>query len=314
MPKLESEAPDSLRPYLFHGVDLNWRGSDSEAIAECPWCGRGSKFSVTVATGLWRCFTCNEGTESDKPIKGGNAYVFIRKLWERSAANTRPDELEQLGAELGLQHAVKSLPRWGVCKSFIDQRWLIPGYNAAGDMNQLYSYRFKQGEDGGKDRWVTFPTPKLSDSVRHGLHGIQHYVESKPEVHLCEGWKDGVAYYDALGSVKRNDAGKLVLTGNEAASLLGSINVLAVPGCETFFESWLPLFRDKDVTILFDNDLPRKHPQTGADIPPGGLSGTKRVAGFLLDVARSIRYLQWGAEGYNTGLPSGFDVRDQLCA
>lgn len=308
MPKLESDVPDALRPFIFHGVDLSWREGDKEALAECPWCGRGNKFSVTVATGVWRCFGCNEGTEKDDPIKGGNNYVFIRKLWERSSESTSAADLEELGAELGLQNSTQTIPRWGVCKSFINQRWLVPGYNAKADINQLYSYR------PGGERWVLFPTPCLGQKERHGIHGVGCYVESKPEVHLCEGWKDGLAYYDALNVAKRTDDGRLLSTGNEAASLLSTINVLAVPGCETFFESWLPLFRDKDVVILYDNDLPRKHPKTGKDIAPGGLNGTKRVAGFLLGVARSIRYLRWGPEGYNTGLPTGFDVRDQLCA
>ena len=58
-------------------------------------------------------------------------------------------------------------------------------------------------------------------------------------------------------------------------------SVLAVPGCSTFFESWLPLFAGKRVRLMYDSDHPRQHPKTGQAIPPGGFEGMRRVAGVM---------------------------------
>ena len=73
MPRLLKDQPESLRPYLFHGVDLTWSDNDKDATAECPMCGddRG-KFGVKLATGVYNCFHC--GAQ-------GNGVKFLRRLW-----------------------------------------------------------------------------------------------------------------------------------------------------------------------------------------------------------------------------------------
>src|SRR4051812_33530074 len=89
MPKVVDK-PDTLRPYLFHGLDLMWRDGGEQATADCPFCGRSGKFSVNIQSGEWRCFVCNEGEDKGKPIRGGNAIVFLRKLQEYSANPDAP--------------------------------------------------------------------------------------------------------------------------------------------------------------------------------------------------------------------------------
>ena len=297
MPKVEAETvPENLRPYHFHGVDLDWKSGGKEATGDCPFCGREGKFSVVVQTGQWRCFVCNEGEDKGKAVKGGNAHVFIRKLWEYSAKAT--NGCKELAAGRGYV-SDECLLMWEVVKSVTTGHWLIPGYNAEGALNQLYLYRkFPQ------------PTPTLG----HQLHGVNLYDASKPIVDLCEGPWDGIAWWEMLSQVKDFE-GKLSQTGNVSNSLLVERNVLAVPGCGTFLESWLPLFAGKVVTLLYDNDLPRTHPKTGATIAPGGLEGMKRVARILSESPEppeSINYLKWGEEHYNTDLPHGHDLRDYL--
>ena len=75
--------PNHLRPYTFHGVYLSVHGT--HALGNCPFCGREGKFSIEVATGLWRCLVCATGTANG----GGNALVFVRLLYERAVETAK---------------------------------------------------------------------------------------------------------------------------------------------------------------------------------------------------------------------------------
>lgn len=297
------KVPEKLKPYLFHGIDLQYRDGAKEAVGECPFCGR-EKFSVVIETGLWRCLVCNEGKETGKLIKGGNSYIFIRALQEHSLPLT--GEYDTLSDDIGLFRPA-TLHTWGICRSLITRDWLVPGYGADGHLNQLYRYVHSDKEQ----RWLLMPTPTHG----HQLHGVSIYDKAKPIAYLCEGWKDGLALWEALSLGKMNN-GKIAQTSNAGATLLAEASVLATPACGTFSESWLPLFAGKRVRLCYDNDHERVHPKTGQPIAPAGYEETKRVAGFLLAAKQppeSVEFLQWHPSGWNTDLKSGYDVRDLLC-
>ncbi len=59
--------------------------------------------------------------------------------------------------------------------------------------------------------------------------------------------------------------------------------------------------------MCFDND----HPKKNGALP--GYEETQKATALLSGVADSINYLNWGTDGYNPKLPSGFDMRDLLC-
>jgi len=96
MPKpiSQEDIPEGVKPFLNHGIELNYKPGDKNATGDCPFCGAESKFSVHIETTLWRCWACNEGYEKRdaqgnvKPIKGGNAVEFLRMLWKYSDAAT----------------------------------------------------------------------------------------------------------------------------------------------------------------------------------------------------------------------------------
>ena len=297
MPELRLSEPAALLPYLRHGVDLTWRDGDKDATGDCPMCGREGKFNVKIDTGVYHCFPCDAK---------GNARVFLKWLWETS------DEQTTNYSELQLNRRLlnpDTLVHWGVVYSVLTHEWLVPGYNAAGQLTQLYRYAKLQGQ---KPRLL--PTSGVIDGNKlgHALHGVNLYDAAKGTVILCEGPWDGMAFWEVLGQAKRTDAG-LVATGNPDISLLSDINVLAAPGCNVFFDKWLPLFAGKHVILPFDSDHPRKHPTTGKMSPPAGAEGLKRVVA-MLEMAKpaSISYLYWGKDGYDPTLPSGYDVRDAL--
>ena len=301
---MSKDVPEKLQPYDIHGLDLTYGSGDEEAVADCPWCGRAGKFSVNINNGMWRCLVCNEGSNKGKAIQGGNAYIFLRKLWEMSFDATTTKDYKLLADDRRLMHA-SSLLEWHLCKSIISDNWLVPGYGADGKLMTLYQYI--KGKDG---KSVLYPTSTLG----HHIHGRNLYDKKKAVVFLCEGPWDAIALWETMGCGKEVN-GKYSHTGNREVSLLQDCNVLAVPGCNVFFESWLPLFAGKVVNLMFDNDHERTNKKTGALIAPGALNGMKTVTRILSEASEppeSIHYLKWHEQGWDPDLPSGYDVRDFL--
>ena len=296
----KSDAPDYLRPYVFHGLDLTVRGS--HAVGDCPFCGKANKFSVSTTSGQWRCFVCGTGTVAG----GGNAIIFLRLLWERSISTCV--SREQLASERGFLDPT-TVTEWGVCRSIIDKTWLVPGYGINGELNQLY--RRQRMIDKGKWTYRLLPTPGVWPEGRsHALHMAKSsFNPARPNVWLFEGPWDGMALWETARRTKLEDDGKLVLTGSESSSIIADGNVIAVPGCWGLSDHWLPLFKDKDVTIWYDSDHPRV--ENGKTFR-AGFDGTFRVAKKLSGIARSVRWLRWGQDGYDPSKPSGYDVRDHL--
>jgi len=300
------ETPAGLKAFRALGLELDGRSSD-QAVGDCPFCGREGKFHADPDTGLWQCKVCGEE---------GNPLTFLRKFYALCTEAAVPaGAYERLAADRRLLDP-NTLREWGVVRSVLTGDWLVPGYAADGDLHQVYRYLRIQE----KGRWVRrlLPVPGVwEDGKAHGLFGAHHYNPDKPLAYLCEGPWDGMAWWEVLRRAKRGGEGGLGLTGNENLSLYATANVLATPGCNVFSEAWLPLFTGKGVTLLYDNDHPRAHPQTGALVEGGGLVGTRRVARTLLSAREppaDVRYLKWGSAGYDPELPSGHDVRDWLSA
>lgn len=297
MPKIQEKPPKSLRPFIFHGVDLDWQIGETEAKAdECPWCGH-DEFSVNRDTTLWQCFSCGEK---------GNSSVFLQHLWNVSDAETT--DYSVLSETRGLRYP-ETLMHWGVVFSTLTQRWLVPGYDASGKLRQLYKWVEV------RNRSLLIPTPTLG----HQLHGVNLYDKEKSIVYLCEGPWDGMVLWEWLRGKKlvNGPEGQTTLasTANQEASLIGDASVLAVPGCQVFDDSWLSLFAGKVVNLMYDNDHPKKHPKTGKMIAPAGPGAMQRIGRLMMESEKpplNVNYLRWGENGFDSELPDGFDVRDAL--
>ncbi len=284
---------DALRPFAFHGVALEWREGDAQAVGDCPRCGREGKFSVKVETGEFHCFPCD--------LKGG-PVTFL--AWLADASDAATTDYDELALDRGLLMP-ETLMYWGAAVSVTTRDWIIPAYAADGKLTNVYRYV----DDAIDQRMKLMPTP----TRRHGLFGVKLYDKSKQSVYLCEGPWDGMALWEMLGRVKRTSEG-YAGTSSQQASMLADANVLAVPGNMTFDERWTPLFAGKDVYLMYDSDHPKKDP-AGKTIPPAGHAGMRRAMKILSDAddpPRSIHYLHWGKDGYDASRPSGHDVRDHL--
>jgi ribosomal protein L37AE/L43A len=297
-PGLSEDTPEKLKPYAFHGVDLQFRGEDKEATATCPFCEAEGKFTVRLDDGRYRCYRCSEGTAKG----GGNAYVFVRVLYERSLANTTDRDYEGLGKARGL--LPETLKAWGVARSITTGEWLLPGYSPEGTIKNLYRY----AKIDGKGRLLSTP------GMYHQLFGVPLYDAAKPQVHFCEGPWDGMALWETL-RVSKTSVDGLAYTPNEDISLAASTSVLAVPGAAMFYDSWVVMAERKVTYLLYDNDHEKE--RNGTKVPPVGFEASRRAAGLLLAAktpAEAIRFLMWGPKGWDPNLPTGYDVRDALAA
>lgn len=304
--EIPRKVPEALRPYIFHGVRLDWSNGGQEAIGDCPFCLKEGKFYVDVSKGLWKCFVCSEGNEHG----GGNIYTFLRKLWDYSDKKTNEQEIQSLAKERGLLY-LETLNLWGVCKSITTGNWLVPGFNREGHLNQLYQWILDKKT--AKRRLLPTPGPELG----HQLHGVDLYQASKSKVFVCEGPWDAFVLWELLRCSKYESGvdggGSLISTSNESISLLSDSNVLAVPGCNVFLAGWSKLLEDKEVYLMFDNDYPPSL---------AGYKGMKRVAQMLSSNSechpKLVKYLNWSKldsgkdGGYAASLVSGYDIRDYL--
>jgi ribosomal protein L37AE/L43A len=306
MPRVSSaQAPEKLRPYLFHGIELKWEGEE-DARADCPFCGKPKHFFVGQQTGLWQCKVC--GGPSAKG--GGNVYNFLRELHDYSVRYTPIENLEEIAKERRLP--VEALERWGLCQSHIDGEWLLPGYGTKGITN-LYRWSLIKG----KRALVSTAGMDLT------MLGYQFWDINKPDVFICEGPWDAIALEVAM--MKLRVSGELnvpVYSGDKKAVRYATANVLAVPGCNQFKEDWAKRFQGKNVYLAYDSDYPKRyaegHKQAGEVIiekgrpkVPGYL-GMETASKLLFPLAKSVYILDWGGDGYDSSLPDGFDVRDYL--
>jgi len=273
-----------LRPYVFHKVDLTPRGE--HAVGDCPFCDREGKFSVDTGTGLWRCFVCGTGTVAG----GGNGLVFIRLLHERATAAVLADPKARL-ADVAMDRHVSTATAvaWGVCRA-PDGAWLVPGYGMDGKLDQLY--RYTRIQEKGEWVWRLLPTPGIwPEGKVHALHlPADDFLPDRPNIIICEGPWDGMAMWEVANQT--------------------DTNIVAVPGCNVWRDDWTQLCRNKHITLMFDSDHPKEY--VPGRTSRAGYDGMARVARRLSGIATSVRYINWGPDGYDPGLPSGYDVRDFL--
>jgi hypothetical protein len=299
MPKVDVGVPIALKAFIYHGVDF--RTTDGpQPGAECPFCGK-LKFSVSAETGKWDCKVCQAN---------GNPLSFLRQL--HSASSSQPPltsvPYRQLAEDRKLL-SINTIVCWGICQSLITGEWLVPGYGADGQLDQLYKY---VPCEGGRR---CLPTPGVwEEGKAHALHRPMDFDPARPELWICEGPWDGMALDEVLRLARAGEVdGELELTGNEGASLSGRISVVAVPGAGVFRQEWCRLATGKRVVLLYDNDHPRE--VNGRMVDGAGILGMRRVAAMLFaarEPPSEICWLAWGERGFDQDLKSGYDVRDWL--
>jgi hypothetical protein len=286
--------PNGLRPYHFHGVDLTWIEGQKNAQGDCPFCGTENKFGVDVKSSEFNCYKPSCGSK-------GNASTFVEQLWEYWYDRT--NSYKELQVDRGIKHS-DTFMHWNVAWSAWTNTWIIPGYSPEMRIRQLYKFKTVKG----KKRLLATPT------LGHRIFGLNLYKKSDETIYLCEGPWDAMCLWEHLRVTKCVD-GKYQETANTNDSLLGGACVLAIPGCNVFFDKWTDLFAGKTVNIMFDNDHPSEDPKTGELKDSASIKGVKRISKILSQAKKppkEIIYDPWNGSGYDLDSPDGHDLRDML--
>jgi hypothetical protein len=287
------KAVDHTKPFACHGMEFSPPNGGNQCISDCPFCGKEGRFFLDSTTGMCQCKVCG--------FKG-NVYTFFQEY--HKACKGQRVKLDKLASDRKL--LPQSLDKWGVAMGLLKREWVVPGYNQDGKVCQLY--RYVLDKQSGKKRLM------CSTGLDHQIYGVHLFDKKKPKVYVCEGIWDAIALWEMLKSV-RLSGDRMVRTSNETTSMLQDVNVIGIPGSQVFKAKWLELLAGREVVFFNHNDHPRLNERTGEYSEPSSLGGIKRVVELMQKeskYAKSVKYLQWGEEGYTKNHPSGYDVRDAL--
>lgn len=299
----KSGSPDVLKPFTSHGLEFG-SPSGGQAKGDCPFCDK-PKFYVNVKTGQFDCKSCQSR---------GNVYSFFKKFWEEVCV-IEEDLYEKISSEKGLLSTPDELSLW-LRWNPLTRKWVSPGYNGDGKINQLY--RYVKDVDSGKMRWMA--TGGLSEGTEDklGLFGLGQGLWNPKceEVYVCEGLFDGIVLWESMRGAKRTSSGNLCATAATSSSLLSKCSVVCVPGANVWKEQWGKVIAGRRVYLMYDNDHPRKNDR-GMEVGLAGSRGARAAVEKMANYAekpQSIHWLDWSGDGkgYNETIPDGHDIRDML--
>ena len=249
---IETKQTDKLRLYHSHGIQFTDKGG-SQVTGDCPFCGKEEKFYVSKTKGMYHCKVCGEK---------GNGYTFLSKLIDQCKDETSDSQYRKFGKERGLSPAI--MKRENLAYDSQTKRWLLPVWNGSESVANILTY------DNSLQKGKTRST---ATCARH-LYRANLIAEEGP-IYICEGEWDALALLTLMDKVGATN-----------------INVVAVPGAETFKKEWVEYFKDREVTLLYDND-------------GSGQDGKQKVIDTLRDVAKHVRSLHWPLT-----MPDKYDIRD----
>lgn len=273
----KKKPPKEIRPYIFHGVDLDWENED-DPMTMCPFCGK-HKFSVNVERGLARCWVC--GVNGGNGSEGLNPSTFIQQFHNTlKGMNREKFRLQNLADNRGLLR-YQTLLDWELVFNLNEP--LIPGYNEKGKLCQLYRYTMIDGKR------TCIPTPTLGSQ----LFGVNLLKKSHKVINITEGVWDAMCLYECLQDADQKEG------------------IIGIPGILNFKPQWSSLFSGKIVNIWQDNDHSKM--VDNAERGMAGMKGVVKMVGTLNKSKKPperINYLEWGPEGWNPDIENKADVRD----
>lgn len=212
--KPNSDAASRLGVFRSHSVDLTENGS--QAIGDCPFCGKESHFYANVKTGQWDCKVCGES---------GNSFSFLAKIHRQAFDATSGEDFRRLSQLRGIP--VQTFRRHGLAFDSCENCWLIPYRSSKGSIINLCRY------------WESSGKKYMTKGLPVGLYGLEALSTDPCRlVFLVEGAFDAIALDHHLRNLKAH----------------GRYDILAVPGANTFKQPWAKWLDGRKVRIVFDND------------------------------------------------------------
>jgi P4 family phage/plasmid primase-like protien len=287
-----------VNDFLAH-LGLTFKQEGSQLVIDCPECGKEKHCHVAQETGLWHCKVCSAGgnpwrlveiVQSNLDSKGIYQLLKEHGLYndtQNSAppklpqpAMTKNDVRQMTDDEITSVCSAKQIGREALLKftpyAHTQKPWMLLPAFEPGNLSKACGWlrcRF----DGapiilGNGNSVKYPI--VSGSV-HGLFGLKTLMDEQPEtIVFAEGWRDALA---AIG--------------------LGYHAIASSGGASTFYESWLPVFKDKAVYIIMDRD-------------EAGQKAAQRAANAICAVAKSVKIVELP---YEFKKDHGSDLYDYIC-
>lgn len=228
---------------------------NTQLVGECPWCGKPSHFYVSAET-TWICHSCQEQ---------GNWNTFLSKVIDyHKAQKINKKMIADLAKWRGIHS--KTINSAGVVWDDIHQRYIIPYYG----QTTPHSYRYLKSI-GSK---VLNPTG-LNLRI-YGAEYLLNISDTNIPVFICEGEWDTLKLRAYLTKARK----KVIVVG--------------VPGAGVFKKEWADLFKDRTVSLLYDND-------------EAGIQGMDKAESELKRTASEIHKISWPST-----TPDKYDVSDYI--
>lgn len=278
----------SVETFLEHlGVKAIRREGDNQLLCRCHVCGK-DKLYVNRTTGLWKCF---HGCGSGNAYKLAQTLTSLRPaeimaLLGKDGLNSgdRPAEAKQrpkkpritksekqpaIKDEIEAFCKIKSIDPeamktvFGPLWRHVKHPWmLLPAHNPS-NLSAGACGILRAALDGGMVKLASGREDKYP-AIAGGGHGLfgAHWILERPKASLyeplifAEGWRDMIA-----------------------AVMLGFYATASSGGASCWKDEWLPLFADRDVSIIFDRDN-------------AGIVAARRAAAKMFDVVRSVKIVE----------------------
>ncbi len=212
-----SNGKDYLPLFQWYGLDFKANGTDNVHADQCPFCEK-DRFYLNRATGQYKCHS--ENTCGAK----GNAYTFLRAIFEMCLERTSDEQYRQLKAKRELP--LQTLKRHKLAWCNLHDCWLIPFFS-------------EQDEVLNALRYYPETNKKLSLPVLAvRLHGLNFLSREDRTLFLVEGPFDGIALDQHLKANRTRER----------------YDILAVPSANIFQEEWLKYLQGRSVRLCLDND------------------------------------------------------------
>jgi DNA polymerase III delta prime subunit len=283
--------PPRLRPYIFHGVQLQFHQGDSGAKGYCPFC-HDSNLYVYMHKDGWTCNSC---------LESGNVYSFLKALyryskdlWKKVDKDlynyynikdiAKSDKLAKWMVAKG--YTLEDVDRWGIVPSITTFDPIIPFYNEKDSLSNIAKFV------AVGDKWIPYGTPQCK-SHPFRLPGPR----TADANWVVEGYSDTI---NAERFVRQE---KL------------SVDVIGIWGCNGFDESLITNYlTGKPTTFILDNDYPKR--LDNGKINYKAKSGIEQLSKLVLSMKPEpdVSYVWWGSNGtyHDPALPDGYDFSDML--
>ena len=284
---------------LLNYLELQVKQEGSQLVIDCPQCGKEKHCHVAPETGLWHCKVCSASGNPWRLVEimmpnldtSGICQMLKEHGLYNDNQNSTPSKQPNLKLtkndirpmtedEITSVCSAKQISREALLKfaPYAHAReplMLIPAFEPDNLSKACGWLRCRF--DGapiilGNGKSVKYPI--VSGSV-HGLFGLKTLTDEQPEtIVFAEAWRDALA-----------------------AISLGYAATASSGGASTWYDTWLPVFKDKTVYIVMDRD-------------DAGVRAAVRAANAILDVAKSVNVVELP---YELKKDHGNDLYDYIC-